>query len=607
MAMPFGLSDYTVSLTLVAILMFGVALKRQLQIIQHIVGLQQVILIVLLPALLHNAVINLSMDEIPSLVKYNLIASSFMLFLLVCFFLLWFCTRFTHDSSELRTLGFLFVVLGPGTSSLPYIDAVVPHIAPGNVTAGHAGMALISVLLVCCTILGFVATLLSAHTTRRNAASGTVLHPSMQPTAAPASPKSSTAWRICMQVVRVIFERNTFAVLSALGLLLAGIDLEQTWIWGSAVQKLAACCTPAVFLLIGMKLKFPNKDQMGVIMLMVFRCGLALLFVCGLRNMVNLAENEIMFWLLFCSSSISFIPYGHITSVENNEEAAMLKRCREVLMTLRDACLEVEVNDIAQELDQLSSTCLDGGISSEDAVAGGQELVSRLKDTTVPFDAAHRELLDIELAERTFDPPTALFFITVSTMVSVTVCTIFVVVPVSVLTTTGVLPSLSAAFLVSSITYLARPSLFHRGEHGEHVELGRGRIAVFDNASLDEFTVYEAQAEMLRGPALHFVDAHRQSESDSVRRSLGLRRSTRFTKRCSSEAGNMKAGNKKQSLYSLRSSGSSMRDSSALPTLLAEPPTEAKGEQIDLEFQLNVEDFSHSEAFPAVTKEAGED
>jgi len=472
-------------LSLLVISFLGVLLRFKIPNKMHVIGFQQVILSCLLPSLLYKAVVEMpGADGGALLFRYAAIALLFSFFLAACFFSVLKITGFPAALREQHTLAMMFPSLAPGLTSLPFVEVVVASIPPGAIGAGHVGLADLGVKVFVLFLLYLAAVALSSRTARRGATPLRSWHHGRRSAAGAADvvdgSLGGSGHGTLLELLRGYFrEPVSVASLLAFGLLTLGpVRLRDQGVWGEAVGRLATCCTPSIFLLIGVKLERPQSRHAGLFALMVARSGFAFLFVWVLNGVLGLGRAELMLWLFFCNSAVSFWPYTHIVGVTQREEKACLGHLRGRLLALERQFAQ-RTSDCPSE----AGNATRGGASkaghSNQNEPRGADIVKTLRDLRQHVEGHPGELSealqmcrdrlaeDPEVVESldlpalgeallTFDLPLAVMTVTVSSIWTVTLLAAMSLTPEAFWRTDYSIPAVGAGFVLIGTSELFR-------------------------------------------------------------------------------------------------------------------------------------------------------
>jgi len=484
------------------------------QTLLHVLGVQQVILNCLLPALLYKGLANMPAGELSVAWQYALIFFAFCFYLALGFIVLNRFLCFATERAEVNTLMLMFTSLSPGLSALPYVEAAVASTPPGDFDAGKVGLADLGIKPFVLFVLYMAASAISASTSKLNGSSSAKGATST----ATSTVKLSAVKNL---IVSYFTEPVTAASILALALLICGpFPLSDQWIWGQAMSRLAASCSPAIFLLIGIKLQRPERQHAGLLALMIYRSGLAFIFISILSAVRSMRANEVMFWIFICNSAASFLGNMHIVRVSGQEDQAAHLRFHKLLEVNREGPQSEAIDDL---LHQLDAAAMDLGEAIEQASMILSQDTLRLNgmgkgaECVAENQTALQELEHLRSAARSFAPVLSLALITVSFAWTVALSAVISLVPVEVWEIRPVLPGVGIGMVLMGATCL-KVTCEQRAKRPESesvagvslpVESAR-RGSIFDEANPDELTVLEAVEVMQQRAS--FLPASEQRE-----------------------------------------------------------------------------------------------
>jgi len=412
----------------------------------------------------------------------------------------------------------MFTSLSPGLSALPYVQAVVASTPPGDFDAGKVGLADLGIKPFVLFVLYMAASAISASTSKLNGSSS-------------AKGATSTATStVKLSAVKNLFvsyftEPVTAASILALALLICGpFPLSDQWIWGQAMSRLAASCSPAIFLLIGIKLQRPERQHAGLLALMIYRSGLAFIFISILSAVRSMRANEVMFWIFICNSAASFLGNMHIVRVSCQEDQAAHLRFHKLLEVNRGGPQSQAIDDLRNQLD---AAALDLGEAIEQACMILNQDTLKLNgmgkgvECAAENQTALQELEHLRSAVRSFVPILSLALITVSFAWTIALSAVISLVPVEVWDIRPVLPGVGIGMVLMGATCL-KVTCEQRAKRPESdgsegvplpVESAR-RGSIFDEANPDELTVLEAGEVMQQRAS--FLPAGEQREIEGM-------------------------------------------------------------------------------------------
>jgi len=196
------------------------------------------------------------------------------------------------------------------------------------------------------------------------------------------------------------------------------------WVVGDAANSLATCCTPALFLLIGMKVQRPGLAQAGIIGVLIFRTGLALLFVSLVNTVFALPADKTMFWLFFSNSAISFWPYMHIVGC-TQMEMTFLEEVEKEQIGIKVVDEDIGPPLPSNKQQSLYSMSMSVDLEEVVSVCNSPRLSCCSTSTLLTLNLGLTE----DVFNLTFDDQMALMILSVSFTWTVFVCTVFALTP----------------------------------------------------------------------------------------------------------------------------------------------------------------------------------
>jgi len=500
----------------------------------HVVGFQTVILSCFLPALLYGALLSLPVESLQDTVHFPLTTILYMAFLIVGFKLLVAATRFTNIQAELSSLCLMFPGLAPGLSSLPFMQSFVADIPPRILGVGHVGLADLGVKFVVCFLCYIIAWWMTGRRYRASNSAFRASNSSFQGVELPADTTacSTTSWAASQffQLSYGYFAEpvNSMSIL-ALCLLVAGpVRLEDQWLAGRAASFMAGCCTPSVFILIGLKLQGLKRHHLGLLALMAVRSGLALVFVSLLRHLRGIDMQETMFWIMFCNSSVSFWPYTHIANFAHRERINMSPVLVRYLSVLYDAIrdnrekwkpdAEDEVSARLDDLGIVMASLEEGAIDVECAIRKSTAMLAclvKLVDLAVVSDGM-KTLGTVQFS--TFSESIAIALLMVSFTWTIAFVMAVSCVPPMIWETRGVLEVVGVIFIVVGAAYLrvqaGRAGMEKAREEAEgaeeanEVQCREAKVSICSSIDIDCVTMAEADMELRRASMVRGLEPH---------------------------------------------------------------------------------------------------
>eukprot|EP00747_Dinoflagellata_sp_TGD_P168854 gnl/TRDRNA2_/TRDRNA2_196240_c0_seq1.p1 gnl/TRDRNA2_/TRDRNA2_196240_c0~~gnl/TRDRNA2_/TRDRNA2_196240_c0_seq1.p1 ORF type:complete len:761 (-),score=164.61 gnl/TRDRNA2_/TRDRNA2_196240_c0_seq1:126-2408(-) len=465
------MSDYEweVPVTFLIILLIGRWLQAKKAIVEHVMGFQQAILGCLLPMFLYKGIVSISTTESGITTSARLWCYPFLALLcsvvmMLGFLVLQAATGVFRDRCQRNTVGIMFASLAPELATFAFIESVVENIEPTTITGGHAGLADLGAKLFALLVLHIAAMWLSVRSLRENKEALAALG-SSEATPYGQQPQTEVETATSMKLLGVkalgpplrayFVEPTNFVSMIAVVLFAAGpVLLEQQSLWGKVVEYLAACSSPAIFAIMGIKFRVGQMkaQHLKLLSLMAFRSGLALLFACFLRY-VDLATelSEVVFWIIFGNSPISFWPYTHISMHACEEELGLLRQCAaHARWIVANDHGDVLTPEMKRRLEELSTAIDVGQMDLAKALEALDEIDPSSK---LPGRGA------LDKLQSTFDPPLALMVASVSFSWTVGFCTLVSFVPHGAWESPATLPTAGAVLLLGgslSLAVLAR-------------------------------------------------------------------------------------------------------------------------------------------------------
>jgi len=317
---PSWVHQFEVPLMLILLLIIGRVLQLKKNSVEHAVGFQTVIMSCFLPALSYVSLCNMGVEHLSHALVYALTTVCYCFFLMGGVAVLQLLTGFCETDSELRTLIMVFPGMAVGLSCMPYVQAAVSDLPPGNMGPAQVSLADVGSDFFGLFLLYIIGALLVNNVRNNNRKA---LGDCFDIPKRGRSMGGSALSLVQRMVFGYITEPANLAVLFALILLSLGpYRTDQQLVVGPAMTLLAACCSPAILLLIGVKLKTPSGPEFSLLAICVYRSGLALIFVATLHFAWDLKPNEVLFWVFVCNSTMSFWPFAHMVTFTDKEKIA---------------------------------------------------------------------------------------------------------------------------------------------------------------------------------------------------------------------------------------------------------------------------------------------
>lgn len=283
------------SITLILLILLGVALKGKFGHKEKINGLKEIVLSVALPATIFIALMKIHLDITLVLVPLAALGFNFFMYTLspVAFGL--FGIR--KEGKTARTLQMLLPSLAPGLSCFPLIAEFL-----GEDSLAMAAMADVGNKFFVLIFLYLFA-----------------LNTYLANTQAERTPVGQ---KIKSLLLNMIQEPINLIMFVALGLISVGLDYKNMpGIIQEFFDKTSAMMTPLVLLFIGLAVQWKEGKKRLVMTMLLFRAGLTMVFSALLIWVTGLSEpSMILLAIVIPLSSASFWPFAHISTFHLLEE-----------------------------------------------------------------------------------------------------------------------------------------------------------------------------------------------------------------------------------------------------------------------------------------------
>lgn len=291
------------SITLILLIVLGVALKSKFGHKEKVNGLKEIVLSVALPATIFIALMKIHLDITLILVPIAALAFNFFMYTLSPVAFGWFGIR--KEGKTARTLQMLLPSLAPGLSCFPLISEFL-----GEDSLAMAAMADVgNKFFVLIFLYLFALNLYLANT---------------------HSKRTPVTQKIKSLLLNMIQEPINLIMFIALGLISVGLDYQHMpGIVQEFFDKTAAMMTPLVLLFIGLAVQWKEGKKRLVLSMLVFRAGLTMLFSSLLIWLTGLHDpSMILLAIVIPLSSASFWPFAHISTFHLLEEQKELPKER---------------------------------------------------------------------------------------------------------------------------------------------------------------------------------------------------------------------------------------------------------------------------------------
>lgn len=517
-------------LIVLMILMVGRAFQVNGATVRHTMGLQQVILSCVIPSMVYREIFALSAEQLAVAWKWVVCGLFSCVWLGLGGALLVKITGFAQTPMERNTVVLMFGGVAHALTTLPYsfIFEVIP---PQDLNVAHVTLAGLGHILYGIVVPYMVGGYQKNQTTKSS-------RKSLQGIVAMEAQAGTSRLRAVYKIL-VTLIADPFIMSALVPLLLVAVGsfrLEQQSIFGDAVVYISKLGLPVTFVLIGIKMKFQLGEQVGIMMLVIYRSGVAFLFTALMSFTLFPEPNEVMFWVVWCNASIGIMPLPRMIETSSSEAQALRGYCQQALQQLS---LDATFDAVTQEwLKEKSEEVRLGNTSPADAIVAAKDMLGTTQQvnalissngTNASTDATKlgcfelrpsvhseedfktiQDKLDILLQlPTTYDVPFALVMLAVSYTWTVSLLTVISFTPVAFWTHPLVSPVVGVVlFLIGGgyATYKGRQFAAEAEQQmsampGCSLELARqriGRKTIMNSSTVDMFTAVEAQTEVQR-------------------------------------------------------------------------------------------------------------
>jgi hypothetical protein len=219
---------------------------------------------------------------------------------------------------------------------MPYVLALVSKMPPRDIGAGHVALTDIGCDFYGLVLLYCAMSLINSVAEDKDAiATGLKGYAGGQGVLAHAKHVTNSIFK-----AYTTEPQNLATVIGLIIALLGPTPTSEQHMFGVAVERLAACCGPCIYIYLGIRMTLNIQQDKPLFFLLLCRSGFGMIFTGALSVVRSLPANEIMLWLFLTNASMTFAAYAFMVKFQHHEDARRADMARILIQKAADLAAE---------------------------------------------------------------------------------------------------------------------------------------------------------------------------------------------------------------------------------------------------------------------------